>query len=515
MNQKKTPALIAREALKLLSTRNLLPTPANYQACYNEIAGLPNVAGFPEAPMRQIALALTARNEEQEKQLAQLDAAIGRRNWKEIQEALVMYVSQGEAASNHGHAHGHAPGQVPAPNNLLETIEFFSGLARLLENILPALGHDDERFVAQAREFLQALRSPTASIHDVQLLLPSLGHRASLAAEEQAEIRGSLLKLLHLVIENIGELSLDDRWLSGQVDALLTAVEPPLTLRRLDDVERRMRDVMHKQTEAKSRSVEAREEMRQMLAEFISRLSSMNETSSSFQGRLEESTRKIETVESIEDLTPLLKDVITATRAMSEDTAQARAQLQTLETKVKATETELVKLHRDLDSASAMARHDPLTDALNRKGLDEAMEREIASMRRKDVPLSVTLLDVDNFKKLNDRLGHETGDAALIHLVKVAREYMRPADTLARYGGEEFVILMPDTTLEQGIAAMTRLQRELTKCFFLSGEERVLITFSAGVAQIGLEESGIEAIRRADQAMYLAKRAGKNRVLGG
>ena len=91
---------------------------------------------------------------------------------------------------------------------------------------------------------------------------------------------------------------------------------------------------------------------------------------------------------------------------------------------------------------------------------------------------------------------------------------MRPQDTLARYGGEEFVILMPDTPLEKGIEAMTRLQRELTKRFFMAGTEKVLITFSAGVAQVVSDEAGVDAIKRADQAMYLAKRAGKNRVVG-
>jgi len=126
----------------------------------------------------------------------------------------------------------------------------------------------------------------------------------------------------------------------------------------------------------------------------------------------------------------------------------------------------------------------------------------------------VALLDIDNFKALNDSLGHAMGDSALTHLAQVARECMRPQDTLARYGGEEFVILLPDTAMEKGIEAMTRLQRELTKKFFMAGTEKVLITFSAGVAQVAPAEPGMDAIRRADQAMYLAKRAGKNRVIG-
>jgi diguanylate cyclase len=296
---------------------------------------------------------------------------------------------------------------------------------------------------------------------------------------------------------------------------LLAVVQPPLTLRHLDDMGRRLRDVMVKQSEAKHRSLEAQEEMRQMLAAFIERLAAINESSTVFQGKIEASARAIANVKRIEDLAPLLNDVITATRSMAEGTSDSRLQLQSLQERVLATEAELVQLHLELDNASALARHDPLTDALNRKGLDEALAREIAGMWRKGTALSICLLDIDNFKRLNDRLGHDVGDHALVHLTRVARQCMRPSDTLARYGGEEFVILMPDTVLEQGIEAMTRLQRELTKAFFLSGKEKVLITFSAGVAQLSPDETGSDAIRRADQAMYAAKRAGKNRVVGG
>ena len=182
--------------------------------------------------------------------------------------------------------------------------------------------------------------------------------------------------------------------------------------------------------------------------------------------------------------------------------------------KAQATEAELARLHKELDTVSTQARHDVLTGVLNRKGLNEALIREVADVRRKDTPLSVSLLDIDNFKKLNDTRGHSTGDAALTHLATVTRESLRPQDTLARYGGEEFVIAMPDTQLEQGVEAMTRLQRELTRRFFLADGEKIVITFSAGVAQLAPDETAEDAIKRADQAMYLAKRAGRNRVVG-
>jgi diguanylate cyclase len=240
----------------------------------------------------------------------------------------------------------------------------------------------------------------------------------------------------------------------------------------------------------------------------------MTQSTGSFQGKLEESARLIEQAKNLSDIAPVLKDVVGTTRGMAQESQMSREQLGAMQERAKQTEVELAKLHKELDRVSLQARHDALTGALNRKGLDEALIREVSTTKRNASVLSVALLDIDNFKKLNDTMGHATGDIALTHLATVARECMRPQDTLARYGGEEFVILLPDTVLDKGIEAMTRLQRELTKRFFLAGTEKVLITFSAGVAQMTESETPAEAIRRADQAMYLAKRAGKNRVLG-
>ena len=516
MSEKK-PFEIARETLKQLTTRKLLPTPANYQNLYNEIAGVPSVPQFPADTLRDIAKALPAKTPGQQKQRGLLEYAIERMNWDGVKTALVAYggfaplVGESAGTSSLASPVVNEPASQGAP---ALTTDFLSQMGRLIEFAQPALGADDARFVEQTDVLLKAMRQPAADVSAVKLMLSNYSHRLSFAAEDQAEIKKTLLKLLHLVFENLGDLSLDEQWLKGQMDALKEASSPPLTLRRLDDVERRLNDVMIKQKDAKGRSVQAQEDMRHMLATFVERLSQITKTTGSFHDKLVDSARLIEQAKSLAEVAPVLKEVVGATRSMAHDSKTSHDELHAMRERASATEAEIAKLHQELDRVSAQARHDPLTGALNRKGLDEALEREISNVRRKETPLCVALLDIDNFKKLNDTLGHATGDVALAHLAKVATECMRPQDTLARYGGEEFVVLLPDTPMDKGVEAMTRLQRELTKRFFLAGTEKILITFSAGVAQLAIDEQGVDAIKRADQAMYLAKRAGKNRVVG-
>ena len=521
MSDKKKPFEIARETLKQLTTRKLAPTPANYQLLYNEIAGVPSVQPFPAEVLRDIALALPAKTPGQQKQRGLLEYAIDRLNWDGVKSALVAYGGFAPAGVNapSSTAAVAAPSATDTPrtdsaSSTAITADFLSQMGRLIEYAQPALGSDDPRFEEQTQVLLKAMRLPDADVTAVKTLLMGYSHRLSFAAEDQAEIKKALLKLLHLVFENIGELSLDESWLKGQMDALMTASAPPLTLRRLDDVERRLRDVIFKQKDAKGRAQEARTEMRQMLATFIDRLSDMAKSTGNFHISLEDNARQIESAKTLEEIAPVLKEVVRGTRDMAQQIKTSSEELQTMRTHASETDAQLVKLHQELDRVSAQARHDPLTGALNRAGLEESIAKEISSVRRKDTPLCIAMLDIDNFKKLNDTLGHDMGDKALTHLATVARECMRPQDTLARYGGEEFVFLLPDTPLDKGVEAMTRLQRELTKRFFMAGAEKLLITFSAGVAQLATDESGASAIKRADEAMYLAKRTGKNRVVG-
>jgi diguanylate cyclase len=504
---------IARETLKLLTSRRLVPSPENYQALWHEISGTRVPAPFPDEHLQRIAEALPAQQVGQAEALAELQRAVAARNWIAVQKALVAYASLANSALSS------APDRPPAlPPGITQPL--FSGelreqIARLIDAVLPAVGGDDSRIVAQANDLSAYLRQSAPEAAVLKSMLGNFSFRLDFVAEEQATVRQTLLELLQLIFRNIAELSVDDRWLSGQVEALMAAATPPVTVRRLDELQLRLKDVIFKQSQAKDRQLQAQGEMKQLLATFVERLSSMTDASSLYQGKIENCARQIEEAKHLDDIAPALQEALGATRAMAKEAGFARDELRQLRERTTQAEQEVHRLQQELDRASTQARHDPLTGVLNRKGMEETLMREVASAKRRDLPLCVALLDIDNFKRINDTLGHSAGDAALVHLADVARSCLRPQDSLSRFGGEEFVILMPDTTLDQGIEAMTRLQRELTKRYFLRDNEKLLITFSAGVTQLAATEQSSDALRRADEAMYLAKRAGKNRVMGG
>jgi diguanylate cyclase len=250
-----------------------------------------------------------------------------------------------------------------------------------------------------------------------------------------------------------------------------------------------------------------------MLATFVDRLGDFSSTTSEYHDKIEGCATRISQARDISELSSVLEEVMRETRNMQINTARSHDDMSDMQRRVQQAEYEVERLMAELSQASEMVRVDPLTGALNRKGMEEAMQREVARTRRHEAPLSIALLDIDNFKQINDTLGHRTGDLALQHLATVTRDTIRPQDTLVRYGGEEFIILLPDTGMEDAVKAMERVQRELTRRYFLNDNNKLLITFSAGVSVLGGAEEPGDAIRRADQAMYLAKRAGKNRVM--
>jgi diguanylate cyclase len=402
---------------------------------------------------------------------------------------------------------------APAPCNTGSPI-FAELLASLLDGIATRTRTSDPNLATEAGELATLVRQTPAPAPE--LLRQRLDRlRASLdwSAEDQHALREALQRVLQLILENISELVVDDRWLHGQIALMGEMFEHPLDVRLLGELENRLRDVIHRQGAIKLELSDAQARLKDMLARFVDRLSDFTESTGEYHDKIEQCAERVAAAHDITELTEVIAEVMRETRTVQESTRRSRSELEELRTRVHDANSEITRLQVELEQTSELIRHDPLTGVLNRKGLDEALTRETALARRRGTALCVGLLDIDNFKQINDNHGHQTGDEALQHLVDVVRENVRPQDSVARYGGEEFVVLLPDTLLDSAVATMTRLQRALTKRFFLTRQQKLLITFSAGVAELRDSEAPEEAIDRADKAMYIAKRSGKNRVI--
>lgn len=170
----------------------------------------------------------------------------------------------------------------------------------------------------------------------------------------------------------------------------------------------------------------------------------------------------------------------------------------------------IARLRAALDTEKALARTDFLTGLLNARAFAELASAEIARARRFDHTLAVAYLDLDDFKLVNDKLGHAQGDTLLREVAQLIRSQLRKTDTIARVGGDEFLVLLPETSRPDAVRAMEKLRKTLDAAM----KERDLnVSFSIGVATYAGMAADVQVmIRTADALMYQAKAAGKNCV---
>jgi diguanylate cyclase len=543
MSKTKNPSDVARETLIALASRKLAPTPENYAQMYHEISGVPAAdtgattskgklvpawSDLIRDLLRQLeiqhkGITVTRKKEGVETVLSRFsndpEVLFGKlqnlmRSWStaptianpdELPPAVAP-VAQPRAVGPV--ATGAA---IPPADNQEMLKQLRELLAQTLENTLsgqPELGNEIKTLV-------ELIRTTDTSdrLNDLAKQLRQFWLKLELRGGDKAKIQEGLVRLLRLLVENVSEMVEDDKWLHGQIAALQEIVAKPLDRRSIADAERSLRDAVIKQGTLKQSLTDAKTTLKSLMTSFIDRLGELTASTGEYHNKIEGYSQKIVKADNLTELGHILKDVMQDTRVIQTSAMRSHEELLLHKKEADAAEARIRELEHELEEVSELVREDQLTGALNRRGLDETIDRELKRADRSRSPVSVALLDIDNFKHLNDSLGHQAGDLALKHLTKVIKETLRPADTVGRYGGEEFLIVLPDTDLNSAVEAMQRLQRDLTKKFFLHNNERVLVTFSAGVALRGGEEDADALIGRADKAMYKAKQTGKNRVV--
>lgn len=185
-------------------------------------------------------------------------------------------------------------------------------------------------------------------------------------------------------------------------------------------------------------------------------------------------------------------------------------QLSLLRDKLKTQRTELAQA---LARIQEMATRDDLTLLTNRRHMNELLAYEKERHDRKGHALSIALLDIDWFKRVNDAYGHATGDEVLRAFAHQALGAVRNTDVLARWGGEEFLLMLPDTELQAAAMVLERMRARMASHAFTAGEAPLKISFSAGLTVARGSESIAEAIARSDAALYAAKNAGRDRII--
>ncbi|MDB6142968.1 MAG: diguanylate cyclase domain protein [Pseudomonas sp.] len=188
------------------------------------------------------------------------------------------------------------------------------------------------------------------------------------------------------------------------------------------------------------------------------------------------------------------------------------ARLQGLATRVATMEQEAQGFRVHLEEQRQKALIDPLTTLPNRAAWGERLEKEVGLWQKNKNELLLAMLDLDHFKRINDNYGHLAGDKVLKIIANELRKRLRPSDFMARFGGEEFVLLIPNTSVREGLALLEKLRKAIEACPFHFKGEPVTITVSMGLTAFRAGERSESVLQRADQALYRAKDEGRNRI---
>ena len=355
------------------------------------------------------------------------------------------------------------------------------------------------------------------------------GHRHQLVDQ--------LDKLCRELSQGLAEMSEDDSWVRGQAESLQARLADGPSARSVRAATELLADTRLRQGQVKRERQAAREALKGLLQGMLGEVADLGQNTGRFQlavGRHAEAITQAlnpsdNQADSLQSLSGVVQALLDDSRAVTAAVSLSQQRLDGDSARARQLEDRVRELEVDLRRLSEEVSTDALTQVANRRGLAQAFELESARCGRQAgaqagvqadaqadsaaaaCGLSVALIDIDNFKKLNDTLGHAAGDVALQALAAGVKKRLRPVDHLARFGGEEFVVLMPDTALDEAQAALSRLQRELSASLFMHDGKDVLITFSAGVTRWRTGEALEAALERADEALYEAKRTGKNR----
>ncbi len=376
----------------------------------------------------------------------------------------------------------------------------------------------DEPRAAELADELAALASRVAREGATAELADGVAdvcHRVRRLLGVRHELVDELLALCRSLTDGIADLAEERSWAQCTAENLHERLQGAAGARAVRAARQLVEDTRAGQRALQSERLLARDALRQMVRQVLAELGDLGDLTGRFNETLGTYTQAIESADSIASLADAVRTMVDESQAVHDLVGAARARLAAEHERASQLEGRVLGLEADLRRLSEEVSTDALTRVANRRGLATAFEQECSRVDRdgpQASPLAVGLIDIDNFKKLNDSLGHAAGDVALQSLAARVKEWLRPIDHIARFGGEEFVLLLPGTPVDEAQQVMTRLQRRLSASLFMHEGQEVFVTFSAGVTPWRPGETIDAALARADEGLYEAKRTGKNRT---
>jgi len=374
----------------------------------------------------------------------------------------------------------------------------------------PAQAPIDRELFEQTESLLQG---ENFTIEDFLQKIRALWSTLDQYEEKQQHTIKNIHSALHLLFSGSASLLPKDPWLAQQLSHLDAYVAGQESAEKSQEMLEALRALLY-QHEQRREPVQAVDRALQELLQLaFSVIETLNTGSAENYRELAELSAQIERSDDIGVIRELVGKVLQRSRRLQEILNNSREALQDARKRLQSTEARLRDLEQEISTLNLLVHQDPLTNTLNRRGLQMAFERESARAKRQQIPLSLTMLDLDHFKKINDEHGHEVGDTVLCHIASLLKSALRAEDIVARFGGEEFVILMPGTSAPATIDVLQRIQLRLQAMPCRIGTVSLRPTFSAGVTIWQPGHDLERSITDADQALYRAKREGRNRIV--
>jgi diguanylate cyclase len=384
-------------------------------------------------------------------------------------------------------------------------------LGQALQQALPRQDAAHEELSGELSRLLERMTAEGASAplaDEIARLAP----RIERVVQHRHHLFDQLGKLCGELTGSLADLAEDGSWVKGQCEAMRLKIDEGLTARGVRSVSDMLHHARKRHGEVRGEREKARDALKSLMAQMLAELGELGSKTGNFHESVGRYAAVIEESDSLESLTGVVREMVAESRAVQTLVQQTQERLHEEHSKASDLNRRVSELEDEMKRLSDEVSTDQLTQIANRRGLMQAFEIERARLERSGGSLSIGLLDIDNFKRLNDELGHSAGDEALKSLAAVVTKTLRPTDRVARYGGEEFVVLLPETPAHEGEQVLTRLQRSLTGGLFMHKEKQIFVTFSAGVTGYRKDERIEDSLERADQALYEAKRTGKNRT---